>query len=78
MQLPWSLRAAAEFEYVGVKPLGDGFFAVPVSQFRGSLDRSFDRGQLNVGAHYLLGSGFTGQTLESLQLPGEPVPTSGS
>lgn len=37
--LPFELRARGEFEYVGRKPLGDGFTAMPVREIRGSLLR---------------------------------------
>ena len=71
LRLPARLRASGEFEYVGRKPLGDRFTAVPVREIRGSLTRSF-RGELfEAGVHFLLANGYTGQTLETLQLPNE-------
>jgi len=73
-RLPWRLRAAAEFEYVGRKPLGDGFTAVPVREIRGSVTRSFSNGLFDAGTFFLSANGYTGQTLETLQLPGEPNP----
>jgi hypothetical protein len=74
VRLPWGVRAGAELEYVGRKPLGDGFTAVPVREVRGSLTRSFSDGLFDAGVHFLLANGYTGQTLESLQLPGEASP----
>jgi hypothetical protein len=74
-RLPARLRASGELEYVGRKPLGDGFTAVPVRDIRGSLTRSFASNSIEVGVYFLLASGYTGQTLESLQLPTEGVPT---
>jgi hypothetical protein len=75
LRLPAQLWASVEFEYVGRKPLGDGFAAVPVREIRGSLTRSF-RGELfEVGVHFLLANSYTGQTLETLQLPSEAIPT---
>jgi hypothetical protein len=74
VRLPWGVRAGAELEYVGGKPLGDGFTAVPVREVRGSLTRSFRDGLFDAGVHFLLASGYTGQTLETLQLPGEASP----
>jgi hypothetical protein len=74
VRLPWRLRAGAELEYVGRKPLGDGFTAVPVREIRGSLTRSFSDGLFEAGVHFVLASGYTGQTLETLQLPGEANP----
>ncbi len=74
VRLPWGLRAGAELEYVGRKPLGDGFTAVPVREIRGSLTRSFSDGLVDAGVHFLLANGYAGQTLETLQLPGEASP----
>jgi hypothetical protein len=73
--LPRRLRASAEFEYVGRKPLGDGFTAVPVREIRGSLTRSFRSELFEAGVQFLLANGYTGQTLETLQLPNETIPT---
>ena len=73
-RLPWGLRTAGEFEYVGRKPLGDGFTAEPVREIRGSLTRGFADGLFDAGTFFLLANGYTGQTLETLQLPGEPNP----
>jgi len=74
VRLPWGLRAGAELEYVGRKPLGDGFTAVPVREVRGSVTRSFSDGLFDAGVHFLLANGYTGQTLETLELPGEASP----
>ena len=73
-RLPARLRASGEFEYVGRKPLGDGFTAIPVREIRGSLTRSFHSNSYEAGVHFLLASGYTGQTLETLQLGTEAVP----
>jgi Carboxypeptidase regulatory-like domain len=75
LRLPSRLRASGEFEYVGCKPLGDGFTAAPVREIRGSLTRSFRSELFEAGIHFLLANGYTGQTLETLQLPNETVPT---
>src|SRR5260370_26755533 len=53
LRLPGRLRASGEFEYVGRKPLGNGFTAVPVREIRGSLTRSFRSESLEVGVHFL-------------------------
>jgi hypothetical protein len=74
-RLPARLRAAGEFEYIGRKPLGDGFTAVPVREIRGSLTRSFHSESFEAGVHFLLASGYTGQTLETLQLANETILT---
>jgi hypothetical protein len=74
VRLAWGVRAGAELEYVGRKPLGDGFTAVPVREFRGSLTRTFSDGLFDAGVHFLLANGHTGQTLETLRLPGEVSP----
>ncbi len=70
-RLPLGMRARSEFEEVGRKPLGDGFTGVPVREFRLSLVRSFREGQMDLGLNSLIARGYTGQTLETLQVPGE-------
>jgi hypothetical protein len=70
-KLPEHLMARGEYEQVGRKPLGDGFIAVPVRQFRGAVIRPFEDKGIDVGVNFLLASGFGGQTLETLALPGE-------
>ena len=74
-RLPARLQASGEFEYVGRKPLGDGFTALPVREFRGSLTRSFHDESFEAGVHFLLANGYTGQTLETLQLTSETIAT---
>lgn len=72
-RLPVKLHARAEFEEVGRKPLGDGFVAVPMRQFRGALARQVgDR--LRVGINFSIASGYAGQTTELLALPGGGEP----
>src|SRR5205807_10119602 len=56
LRLPAQLRASGEFEYVGRKPLGGGFTAVPVRELRGSLTRSFHSELFEAGVHFLLAS----------------------
>ncbi len=56
---------------MGRKPLGDGFSAVPVREIRGSVTRSFRDDLIDVGVNFLAANGYAGQTLETLQLPGE-------
>jgi hypothetical protein len=73
-RLPFGLRARSEYEAVGAKPLGDGFTAAPVREFRVSLMRSFHDGQMDLGLNSLIAHGYTGQTLETLQLAGESTP----
>jgi hypothetical protein len=70
-RLPWGIRASGELEYVGAKPLGGGFTAVPVREIRGALTRGFRDGLFDAGLHFLWATGYTGQTLETLRLPGE-------
>jgi hypothetical protein len=74
-RLPFGLRARSEYEAVGRKPLGDGFTAIPVREFRISLLRSFRDGQIDVGLNSLIARGYTGQTLETLQLPADSAPS---
>jgi hypothetical protein len=73
-RLPFGLRARTEFESVGRKPLGRGFTAVPVHEFRCSLLRTFHEGQIDLGLNALITHGYTGQTVEALQLAGETAP----
>ena len=73
-RLPFHLQARAEFEEVGRKPLGDGFVSVPVREFRGALVRGFQAGKMQVGLHFQIARGYTGQTTEVLALPGEGDP----
>jgi hypothetical protein len=73
-RLPFHLHARAEFEEVGRKPLGDGFVSVPVREFRAALVRNFQGGKIQVGVHFQVASGYTGQTTEVLAPPGEGAP----
>jgi hypothetical protein len=75
LRLPARLRASGELEYVGRRPLGNGFTAMPVREIRGSLTRSFHHESFEAGVYFLLANGYTGQTLEILQLPNETSPT---
>src|SRR5215469_14667163 len=74
IRLPGRLRASAEFEYIGHKPLGDGFTALPLRDMRGSVSRSFRNDLFDASANFLLAKGFSGQTLETLQLQNESEP----
>ena len=67
-RLPFRLRARAEFEEVGRKPLGEGFVGLPVREFRGALFRQFG-GRFRLGVNFQIASGYTGQTTEVLALP---------
>lgn len=73
-RLPFHVLARAEYEEVGRKPLGDGFVAVPVREFRGALIRPFANRGLDVGLNFFIATGYGGQTLETLALPGEGSP----
>jgi hypothetical protein len=73
-RLPLHLLARGEYEEVGRKPLGDGFVAVPVREFRGALIRPFEHKGVDVGVNFLIARGYGGQTLETLALPGELSP----
>jgi hypothetical protein len=63
-RLPMKLQASVGFSYVGKRPLGDGFVAVPVQELSESLERSLREGRITVGGQFVIGRGFTGQTLE--------------
>ena len=73
-RLPFHLLARGEYEEVGRKPLGDGFVAVSVREFRGALIRPFESKGIDVGLNFFLANGYGGQTLETLALPGEASP----
>jgi Carboxypeptidase regulatory-like domain len=73
-QLPFHLKARGELEEVGRNPLGDGFVSVPVREFRGALVRDFKDGKIQIGVHFQIASGYTGQTTELLALPAEGEP----
>jgi hypothetical protein len=64
--LPFHIQARGEFEYVRAKPLGDGFVGMPVTEFRGAVLRPFLDNRMSLGANFLLASGFTGQTTETI------------
>jgi hypothetical protein len=73
-RLPFHLQARGEYEHVGRKPLGDGFVAAPVREFRGAIIRPFESKGIDVGVNFFIASGYGGQTLETLALPGEGTP----
>jgi len=73
-RLPLHLQARGEYEYVGRKPLGDGFNAVPVKEFRGAVIRPFESRHMDIGVNFFVARGFAGQTLETLALAGEGEP----
>jgi hypothetical protein len=73
-RLPFHLLARGEYEEVGRKPLGDGFNAVPVHEFRGALIRPLESKGIDVGVNFLIARGYGGQTLETLALPVEGSP----
>ena len=73
-QLPLHLVARGQYEEVGRKPLGDGFIAVPVREFRGSVVRPFPSKGFDIGVNVFIVKGYGGQTLETLALPGEGAP----
>ncbi len=73
-KLPFHLVARAEYEHVGEKPLGGNFIAVPVREFRGAVIRPFESKGFDLGVNFLIASGYGGQTVETLALPGEGEP----
>ena len=74
-QLPFHLRARGEFEFVKAKPLENGLVGVPVTEVRGALLRPFLEDRMSIAANFLIASGYTGQTVETLSYPlgTEPV-----
>ncbi len=78
-KLPLGLVARGEYEEVSRKPLGqldDGSSAdsVPVRELRTAVIRPFSSKGLDAGVNVFLASGYGGQTLESIALPGEGSP----
>ncbi len=78
-QLPFHLVARSEYEEVSRKPLGqleDGSNAdsVPVRELRAAVIRPFQSKGFDVGVNVFIASGYGGQTLESIALPGEEAP----
>ena len=73
-KLPFHLVARGEYEHVARKPLGDGFVAVPVREFRGAIVRPFQSKRIDVGVNFFIASGYGGQTLETVALAGEGDP----
>lgn len=64
--LPFHLQARGEFEYVRAKPVGDGLVGAPVREIRGALLRSFLDNRMSLGGNFLIASGYTGQTTETI------------
>jgi hypothetical protein len=73
-RLPYRTGAKAEYEYVGEKPLGNGFHGRPVQEIRGCITKSLDDGRWLLSANGELAGGASGQSLETFALPGEPTP----
>ncbi len=73
-KLPFHMVARGEYEHVGKKPEGGGFVSVPVREFRGALVRPFVSQRFDLGLNVFLASGYGGQTVETLALPGDPEP----
>ncbi|HVJ08174.1 MAG TPA: hypothetical protein VM554_07305 [Acidisarcina sp.] len=73
-RLPFHTAAKAEYEYVGEKPLGDSFRAVPVQEIRLGLEKSLGDGRWVVSLHGSLANGYSGQTLETFALPAGSLP----
>jgi Carboxypeptidase regulatory-like domain len=72
--LPFHLQAHGEFEYVKAKPLGDGFIGVPVREIRGALIRPFEARRMSLGVNFMLASGYSGQTTETIPFEAAPCP----
>jgi hypothetical protein len=69
-RLPLGLQARGEFEYVRAKPLGDGFVGSPVREVRGGVLRPFKAHQMSIGLNFLIASGYTGQTTQTIPFDG--------
>jgi len=81
-RLPFGLQARGEYEYVGHKLLDvGGFEAVPVSESRLAVVRSFLGSHLELGANGMVARGYTGQTTETFApgwQPGDAPPACAS
>ncbi len=73
-RLPFHLLARGEYVHVGIKPLGGSFDSVPVRVFRGAIIRPFESKGFDVGVNVFIASGYGGQTVLTLVLPGEGEP----
>jgi len=73
--LPWRMQVRSELEYVGRKPLGDGFVSIAVKELRGALLRPIAQGRVDVGLAFMIASGYTGQTTEFLALAPDTQPS---
>ena len=71
LRLPGGFTAQSELEYVKAKPLGDAISGTPLTEVRLGAYRSWLDGRLTAGLQGQLAKGFTGQTTETLALPGE-------
>ena len=74
VNLPFHLLARGEYQHVGRKPEGGGFVSLPVREFRGALVRQFESKGIDLGLNLFIASGYGGQTVETLALPGEGEP----
>jgi hypothetical protein len=72
--LPFHLQVRGEFEFVRAKPLGDGFVGAPVTEVRGAILRPFFENRMSLGANFLIGRGYTGQTTETIPFQPAPCP----
>jgi hypothetical protein len=72
--LPFHLQARGEFEFVRAKPLGDALVGVPVTEVRGAVLRPFLENRMSIGTNFLIASGYTGQTTETIPFQSFPCP----
>lgn len=72
--LPFHLQVRGEFEFVKGKPLGDGFVGEAVTEVRGAVIRPFLANRMSLGANFLVASGSTGQTTETIPTQAAPCP----
>ncbi len=73
-RLPFGLQARGEFEYVRAKPLGGSFVGVSVREVRGGVLRPFKANHMSFGVNFLIASGYTGQTTETIPFEGDTCP----
>jgi len=54
--------------------VGDGFVGVPVREVRGGVLRPFKANHMSFGVNFLIASGYTGQTTETIPFEGGTWP----
>jgi len=75
-RLPFHMQARSEFEYVGQKPLSDGFSSGPVKEFRAAVVRSLMGQRMQIGVNLLFVSGYKARRRSCSRCRAKPRPSS--